>query len=82
MHPTDHTSMDAAYSSEFNKSSSARYHRVTTYDVIIAPRSTMLRARPKSHMHKSQLALSKMLLGFKSLCNTLALCTYFNPRKI
>ena len=75
-------SIDAAYSSEFNNNSGARYHRVTTYDVIIRPRSTMLRASPKSHMHKSQLALSKILLGFKSRCNTLALCTYFNPRKI
>ena len=39
-----------------------------------------VRARPKSQIFRSQLALSSRLDGFKSRCSTLALWTYFNPR--
>lgn len=38
------------------------------------------RARPKSQIVRSQLALTNRLEGFKSRCKTLALCKYLRPR--
>lgn len=66
MQPTDHTSMAAVYSEEFNNSSGARYHLVTTYSVMKSV-SEVVRASPKSQIFKSQLAFKRRLLGFKSL---------------
>lgn len=39
------------------------------------------RASPKSQMHRSQLAFTRRLDGFKSRCRTLAEWMYFSPRK-
>lgn len=36
-------------------------------------------ASPKSQILKSQEALTRRLLGLRSRCKTLAVCTYFNP---
>mmetsp|Transcript_36652 Transcript_36652/g.90504 ORF Transcript_36652/g.90504 Transcript_36652/m.90504 type:complete len:280 (-) Transcript_36652:472-1311(-) len=59
-------------------SSGARYHRVTTYSVMYSC-SLLVRARPKSQILRSQLALSSRLEGFRSRCSTLALWMYFRP---
>ena len=63
------------------RSSGARYHRVTTYSVI-NPLSEEVLASPKSQIFKSQFAFRSRLLGFRSLCSTFAVCTYFSPRRI
>jgi len=39
-----------------------------------------VRASPKSQIFRSQFALTSRLLGLRSLCKTLALCTYLSPR--
>jgi len=39
-----------------------------------------VRARPKSQILSSQLAVSSRLAGLRSRCSTLAVCTYFSPR--
>ena len=80
MHPTLHTSIALVYSLQLSKSSGARYHRVTTYSVMNSVMTWPVRASPKSHIFKSQLAFNSRLLGFKSRCSTLALWTYFRPR--
>ena len=36
----------------------------------------------RRHTFRSQVVLRRRLLGFKSRCNTLAECMYFNPRRI
>ena len=81
MHPTLHTSIAVVYSAQLRRSSGARYHLVTTYSVMNASVSALARAKPKSQILRSQLALRRRLLGFKSRCKTPALCTYFNPRR-
>lgn len=72
MQPTDHTSMAPVYPEHDSRSSGARYHRVTTYSVMISwPWEP--RARPKSQIFRSQFALTSRLEGFRSRCSTLAL---------
>lgn len=39
-----------------------------------------VRASPKSQILRSQFALTSRLLGLRSRCSTLALCTYLRPR--
>lgn len=78
MHPTDHMSMAAVYSEQLRSSSGALYQRVTTYSVIKSVSDVVL-ASPKSPIFRSQLAFNKRLLGLRSLCKTLAECTYFRP---
>ena len=39
-------------------------------------------AKPKSHIFRSQEAVTSRLLGFRSRCNTFAVCTYLSPFKI
>jgi hypothetical protein len=60
--------------------SGARYHLVATYSVIIptsfppsVPDALTLLARPKSHTFRSQLAFTRRLAGFRSLCTMPAL---------
>ena len=72
MQPTDQMSIAAVYSAHDKRSSGALYHLVTTYSVIYSF-SLLVRAKPKSHIFKSQLALRSKLLGFKSRWITLAL---------
>ena len=43
-------------------------------------RTHPVRARPKSHIFRSHDAFSSRLLGLRSRCSTLAVCTYLSPR--
>lgn len=89
--PTLHTSIAFEYSWNESITSGARYHLVATYSVMnpfppFGPLSgggrAALRARPKSQILRSQLALRSRLEGFKSRCRTFAECNAFNPRMV
>lgn len=63
----------------------ALYQRVATYGVLIIGFSVSKSIpldNPKSQIFNSQSEFNKMLLGFKSLCNTLALWIYLRALKI
>ena len=73
--------MAFVYSDACNITSGALYHRVTTYlieirgilySVLFSSSISKPLANPKSHIFKSQFLLTNILLGFKSLCITLA----------
>lgn len=54
----------------------------STHSVRVSlPSWSTPRARPKSHMARSQLALSTRLDGLRSRCRTLALWMYLRPRR-
>ena len=69
--------------------SGARYHLVATYSVIIPtsfppsePAAFTLLARPKSHTFRSQLAFTRRLAGFRSLCTMPALWMDLRARTV
>ena len=54
-----------------------------TLTSVMKPFSAVpVRLRPKSQILRSQFALSRRLLGFRSRCRTFALWMYFSPLKI
>lgn len=90
MHPTDHISTPLVYSEALRMTSGERYHRVTTYlfkNIFLLEVSKNVSysvlnsfsfsnplASPKSQIFKSQFLFRRRLLGFRSLCMTLAEC--------
>ena len=48
----------------------------------VASSESTPRARPKSHIFRSQFLLTSRLPGLRSRCSTLALCIALSPRKI
>ena len=82
------TALTLVYILKDNMISGARYHRVATYSVI-KPASLppgfverVLRARPKSHTFKSQLAFRSRFAGFRSRWTMSAECIVFSARSV